>query len=40
MEALATFSDDGNTISGRWYLSEDGVNYTHDFDPVYRRAIS
>jgi hypothetical protein len=33
----ATFSD-GNTITGRWERAEDGINYTTDFDLVYRRA--
>jgi hypothetical protein len=27
----ATFSDDGNTITGRWEIAEDGANYTTDF---------
>ena len=27
-----TFSDDGNTITGRWEIAEDGTNYTTDFD--------
>ena len=34
----ATFSDDGNTIVGRWEMSEDGVDYRTDFDLVYRRS--
>ena len=34
----ATFSDDGNTITGRWEIAEDGANYTTDFDLVYRRV--
>jgi len=33
----ATFSDDGNTITGRWEISEDGSNCVTDFDMVYRR---
>ncbi|CAN5210248.1 hypothetical protein BH18ACT4_BH18ACT4_04820 [soil metagenome] len=33
----ATFSDDGNTITGRWEIAEDGANYTTDFHLVYRR---
>jgi hypothetical protein len=33
----ATLSDDGNTITGRWEIAEDGTNYTTDFDLVYRR---
>ena len=35
---LATFSDDGNTITGRWEIAEDGTNYTTDFDLIYRRG--
>ena len=35
----ATFSEDGNTILGRWEMSEDGVDYVHDFDLVYRRSV-
>jgi len=31
-------SDDGNTITGRWELAEDGTNYTTDFDLIYRRV--
>ena len=34
----ATFSDDGNTITGRWETAEDGTNYTTDFDLIYRRV--
>ena len=34
----ATFSDDGNTMTGRWEIAEDGINYTTDFDLVYRRV--
>ena len=34
----ATFGDDGNTITGRWEIAEDGTNYTTDFDLVYRRV--
>ncbi|MEV6107118.1 hypothetical protein AB0M28_20735 [Streptomyces sp. NPDC051940] len=34
----ATFSDDGNTITGRWEIAEDGTNYTTDFELVQRRA--
>jgi hypothetical protein len=33
-----TFSDDGNTITGRWEISEDGTNYVTDFDLIYRRV--
>jgi hypothetical protein len=34
----ATFSDNGNTITGRWEIAEDGKNYTPDFDLVCRRV--
>jgi hypothetical protein len=34
----ATFSDDGNTITGRWEIAEDRTNYTTDFDLIYRRV--
>jgi hypothetical protein len=34
----ATFSDDENTITGRWEIAEDGINYTTDFDLIYRRV--
>jgi hypothetical protein len=34
---IATFSDDGNTITGRWEIAEDGANYTTDFDLIYHR---
>jgi hypothetical protein len=33
-----TFSDDGNTITGRWEIAEDHANYTTDFDLIYRRV--
>jgi hypothetical protein len=33
-----TFSDDGNTITGRWEIAEDGTNYVTDFDLIYRRS--
>ena len=33
-----TFSDDGNTITGRWEIAEDGTNYETDFDLNYRRV--
>ena len=36
----ATFGDDGNTITGRWEIAEDGAIYTTDFDLVYRRVES
>jgi hypothetical protein len=34
----STFSDDGNTITGRWEIAEDGTNYTTDFDLIYHRV--
>jgi hypothetical protein len=34
----ATLSDDGNTITGRWEIAEDGANYTPDFDLTLRRV--
>jgi hypothetical protein len=34
----ATFSDDANTITGRWEIAEDFTNYTTDFDVIYRRV--
>lgn len=34
----ATFGDDGNTITGRWEIAEDGTNYKTDFDIIYRRV--
>ena len=36
----ATFSDDGNTITGRWEIAEDCTNYTTDFDLIYRRVAT
>jgi hypothetical protein len=36
----ATISDDGNTILGRWEKSEEGNDFTTDFDLVYRRAVA
>ncbi|MGH2786191.1 MAG: hypothetical protein ACRDJ1_13095 [Actinomycetota bacterium] len=33
-----TFSDDGNTIAGRWEIAEDHENYVTDFDLVFRRV--
>lgn len=32
------FSDDGNTIHGRWELSRDGSNWEHDFDLTYTKT--
>ena len=34
---IGTFSEDKNTITGRWEVAEDGVNYTTDFELVLRR---
>jgi len=34
---IATFADDGNTISGRWEKREDG-EWGVDFELTYRRA--
>ena len=34
----ATFSDDGNTITGRWEIAEDGATFEPDFDLVFRRV--
>ncbi|MGE5595075.1 MAG: hypothetical protein ACM3S1_03455, partial [Hyphomicrobiales bacterium] len=36
----ASFSNDGNTITGRWELAEDGTNYRTDFDLVFRSVTS
>jgi hypothetical protein len=33
-----TFSDDGNTITGRREIAEDGTNYVTDFDLIYRKV--
>ena len=33
-----TFSDDENTITGRWEIAEDGATYKTDFDLIYRRV--
>ena len=33
----ATFNDDGNTITGRWEIAEDGTTYRTDFDLTLRR---
>jgi len=32
-----TFAADGNTIHGAWELSNDGVNWEHDFDLTYTK---
>jgi len=36
----ATFSADGNTITGRWEIAEDGHDYRTDFELVYRRVVT
>ena len=36
----ATFSDDGNTITGRWDVAEDGIDYRTDFNIVFRRIAA
>jgi hypothetical protein len=35
---LGTFSDDRNTIAGRWESSSDGSDWEHDFDLTYTRV--
>jgi hypothetical protein len=35
---IGAFSDDGNTITGRWEASDDGTNYTLDFHLTYHRV--
>src|ERR1019366_8996690 len=34
----ASFSDDGNPITGRWEIGEDDTNFTTDFELIYRRV--
>jgi len=34
----ATFSEDGNTITGAWENSADGVSWEHDFHLTYRKV--
>jgi hypothetical protein len=34
----ASFSDGGNTITGRWEIAEDLTNYVPDFDVTYRKV--
>jgi hypothetical protein len=34
------FSPDGNTITGRWEIAEDGISYATDFDLTFTRVIS
>ena len=36
----ATISDDGNTITGRWEIAENGTDYATDFDLIYRRVVT
>ena len=36
----ANFSDDGNTITGRWEIAEDGATFELDFDLVFRRVTA
>ena len=33
-----TFSDDGNSIVGRWEISHDGLRWEHDFDLTYLKV--
>ena len=33
-----TFSDDNNTITGRWEGSRDGSNWEPDFDMTYTKV--
>ena len=33
-----TFSEDGNTIAGRWEIAEDGKTWRTDFDLTYTRV--
>ncbi|MQA98585.1 MAG: hypothetical protein GEV11_29845 [Streptosporangiales bacterium] len=35
---VGVFSDDGNTITGRWEIAEDGGAYATDFHLTYRRV--
>jgi len=35
---MGTFSDDGNTITGRWEIAEEGSTNVTDFDLIYRRV--
>jgi len=34
-----TFTDNGNTIRGAWETSDDGVNWSKDFDLTHVRVI-
>jgi hypothetical protein len=33
-----SFSDDGDTIEGRWEISNDHSTWEHDFDLVYKKV--
>ena len=33
-----TFSDDGDTISGRWETSPDGASWSEDFALIYTKV--
>jgi hypothetical protein len=33
-----TFSEDGQTIEGRWEIAHDRSTFEHDFDLVYRKV--
>ncbi len=33
-----SFSEDGNTIAGRWEIAEDGTTWRTDFDLTYTRV--
>jgi hypothetical protein len=33
-------SEDRNTITGKWELSSDGIDWKHDFDLIYKRVIT
>jgi hypothetical protein len=36
---IGTISEDRNTITGRWEIAEDFVNYAPDFEVTYRRVV-
>jgi hypothetical protein len=38
--STGTIGDDGNTITGRWEIAEDGTNYSTDFDLTYHRVVT
>ncbi|MGH2763579.1 MAG: hypothetical protein ACRDLD_13545 [Thermoleophilaceae bacterium] len=35
---IATISEDGNRIAGRWEKAQDGTNFETDFDLIYTRV--